>query len=57
VRLFDVYEGKNLPAGKRSLAFSLVFGSLERTLEPKDVERLRDAVGAALAARGWTLRA
>ncbi|MCK6460758.1 MAG: phenylalanine--tRNA ligase subunit beta, partial [Planctomycetes bacterium] len=28
VRLFDVYEGKNLPAGKRSLAFSLVFGSL-----------------------------
>lgn len=56
VRLFDAYEGKNLPAGKRSLAFSLVFGSLERTLEPKDVERLREAVGTALAARGWTLR-
>ncbi|HEX5136869.1 MAG TPA: phenylalanine--tRNA ligase subunit beta, partial [Planctomycetota bacterium] len=56
VRLFDAYEGPNLPAGKRSLAFSLVFGSLDRTLEPKDVERLRDAVGAALKAKGWTLR-
>jgi phenylalanyl-tRNA synthetase beta chain len=56
VRLFDAYEGGNLPAGKRSLAFSLVFGSFERTLEPKDVERLRDAVTAALSARGWTLR-
>jgi phenylalanyl-tRNA synthetase beta chain len=56
VRLFDTYEGGSLPAGKRSLAFSLVFGSLERTLEPKDVERLRGAVGAALSARGWALR-
>jgi phenylalanyl-tRNA synthetase beta chain len=56
VRLFDAYEGPNLPVGKRSLAFSLVFGSFERTLEPKDVERLRDAVGKALTARGWTLR-
>jgi phenylalanyl-tRNA synthetase beta chain len=57
VRLFDVYEGPNLPAGKRSLAYSLVFGSFERTLEPNDVERLRAAVAAALGAKGWTLRA
>jgi phenylalanyl-tRNA synthetase beta chain len=56
VRLFDAYEGGSLPAGKRSLAFSLVFGSLERTLEPRDVERLRDAVAATLSSRGWTLR-
>ncbi len=56
VRLFDAYEGPNLPAGKRSLAFSLVFGSFEKTLEPMDVERLRGQVAAALGARGWTLR-
>jgi phenylalanyl-tRNA synthetase beta chain len=56
VRLFDVYEGPNLPAGKRSLAFSLVFGSFERTLEPADVERVRGRVAAALADRGWSLR-
>ena len=56
VRLFDAYEGPNLPAGKRSLAFSLVFGSFEKTLEPRDVERVRGQVASALAARGWTLR-
>lgn len=56
VRLFDAYEGPNLPAGKRSLAFSLVFGSFEKTLEPPDVDRLRAQVASALAARGWTLR-
>jgi len=56
VRLFDAYEGPNLPAGKRSLAFSLVFGSLDRTLEPKDVDRLRTQLGAALAGKGWSLR-
>jgi len=56
VRLFDAYEGPNLPAGKRSLAYSLVFGALDRTLETKDVDRLRAQVTAALAARGWTLR-
>jgi phenylalanyl-tRNA synthetase beta chain len=56
VRLFDAYEGPNLPPGKRSLAYSLVFGSLERTLETSDVERLRSEVAKALAARGWTLR-
>ena len=56
VRLFDAYEGPNLPAGKRSLAFSLVFGSFEKTLDPMDVERLRGQVAAALGARGWSLR-
>jgi phenylalanyl-tRNA synthetase beta chain len=56
VRLFDVYEGPNLPAGKRSLAFSLAFGSFERTLETSDVERLRARVETVLRDRGWGLR-
>lgn len=36
--LFDVYQGANLPAGKRSLAYSLVFQNLERTLEDHEVD-------------------
>jgi len=56
VRLFDVYEGKNLPEGKRSLAFALVFGALDRTLERKDVERLRAGVATSIEKRGWSLR-
>jgi len=56
VRLFDVYEGKSLPAGTRSLAFRMVFGADDRTLSTEDVERLRASVSSILAKRGWTLR-
>ena len=54
--LFDEYEGANLPEGSRSLAFHLEFGSLERTLDTADTERLRGAIEEAIAKRGWTLR-
>ncbi|SIN75568.1 phenylalanyl-tRNA synthetase beta subunit [Sulfurivirga caldicuralii] len=35
---FDLYEGDNLPAGKKSLAVKLRFSDVERTLEDADVE-------------------
>jgi len=56
VRLFDVYEGDKLPEGKRSLAFSIVFGALDRTLSTDEVDALRDCVNKSLEKRGWTLR-
>jgi len=56
VRLFDVYEGDRLEKGKRSLAFTIVFGSLERTLGTEDVEKLRARVDSAIGKHGWTLR-
>ncbi len=57
VKLFDVYEGGNLPSGTKSLAYSITFGSMTGTLGPDEVEGLRGEVGRALAARGWKLRA
>jgi len=57
VRLFDAYEGTNLPAGKKSLAFHVVFGSFDHTLEPAEADGLRRAVTAALEKRGWSIRA
>ncbi|MDO8672419.1 MAG: phenylalanine--tRNA ligase subunit beta, partial [Dehalococcoidia bacterium] len=56
VRLFDVYSGPPLPAGKKSLAFSVLYQSNEKTLTDEEVNRgqekvLRDLerqVGAAL---------
>jgi phenylalanyl-tRNA synthetase beta chain len=56
--LFDVYEGDPLPAGKRSLAFSVDFRALDRTLTDQDVDervravadRLRRDLGAELRA-------
>lgn len=38
VRLFDVYEGEGLPAGKRSLAFSLELMSHQKTLTEAEIE-------------------
>ena len=37
VELFDVYQGKGLPEGKKSLGFSLSFRSPERTLTDDEV--------------------
>ena len=38
VNLFDVYEGKNLPAGKKSYAISLMLQDTEKTLNDKAIE-------------------
>jgi phenylalanyl-tRNA synthetase beta chain len=46
VEVFDVYEGKQLPGGKKSVAFALEFMSLEKTLTDAEVE---SAVGGVVA--------
>ena len=38
ISLFDVYEGKNLPAGKKSYAVSLTLIDDEKTLNDKQIE-------------------
>jgi phenylalanyl-tRNA synthetase beta chain len=56
-RLFDVYTGEGVPAGSRSLAFSLTYRDKERTLTDAEVaaahERLLRKV---IAAVGGSLR-
>ena len=37
VTVFDVYQGKGLPEGKKSLAFNLVYRSADRTLTDDEV--------------------
>ena len=57
VRLFDVYEGPQVPAGYRSLAFALRLRAHGRTLTPEEISGVRSAaIGAAAAAHGATLR-
>ena len=38
VRLFDLYSGKQVPAGKKSMAFSLTFRAPDRTLQDEEVD-------------------
>jgi phenylalanyl-tRNA synthetase beta chain len=49
LRLFDVYVGAQLPAGHRSLAFTLRLRALDRTLTSEEVLAVRDAAIAAAA--------
>lgn len=44
VALFDEYRGKNVPAGKRSLAFRLVYRASDRTLTDEEVEKTHQKV-------------
>jgi phenylalanyl-tRNA synthetase beta chain len=48
IALFDEYRGKNVPEGKRSLAFRLVYRAGDRTLTDEDVEPVHKKVRDAL---------
>jgi phenylalanyl-tRNA synthetase beta chain len=41
VRLFDVYRGGKIAAGKKSLAYSLTYQAADKTLSDKDVAGIR----------------
>ena len=50
VRLFDIYRGKGIDGGKKSVAFSLTLRADDRTLTDSDSEGVIRAVLAALEA-------
>ena len=57
VTLFDVYRGDPIPAGKKSLAYNLVYQDPQRTLTDKNAARIRKKiVGAARHRLGAELR-
>ena len=57
-RVFDLYEGENVGAGQKSVAFALAFGKPDATLTDKEADgrikailkRLKKAYGAELRA-------
>ena len=44
VTLFDVYKGEQVAADKKSLAFALTFQANDRTLQDKDVQKVRQKI-------------
>lgn len=57
VKIFDIYRGKNLPAGKKSIAFRIVMQHTERTLTDAEADEVRDSlVGILREAFSATLR-
>jgi phenylalanyl-tRNA synthetase beta chain len=51
VRLFSLYRGPGLPAGKKSLAFRVVMQDTARTLTDAEADAARDALVALLGRR------
>lgn len=57
VALFDVYAGKGVPEGKKSVALSITLTPMDRTLTDAEIDTVATAVTAAVAkATGGTLR-
>ncbi len=48
VELFDVYEGKNLPAGKKSYAVNFILQDTEKTMGDKQIEAIMNKLIANL---------
>ena len=48
VELFDVYEGKNLPAGKKSYAVNFILQDTEKTLNDKQIDAIMQKLIASL---------
>jgi phenylalanyl-tRNA synthetase beta chain len=57
LELFDVYEGKGIPEGKKSVAFSLTFRAPDRTLSDEEVNKVLADIIDELAKIGANLRA
>ncbi|NDO18386.1 phenylalanine--tRNA ligase subunit beta [Lachnospiraceae bacterium MD329] len=44
INLFDVYEGEQIPEGKKSVAYSAVYRALDRSLTGDEVQKVFDKV-------------
>ena len=53
---FDIYEGENVAADEKSLAYSIRFRAKDRTLEDKDVSAVMDKILKKLENLGVALR-
>jgi len=54
--LFDIYEGAQIKEGYKSMAYSISFRALDRTLEDKDVTEVMNKILKGLSALGIELR-
>ena len=56
VKLFDVYSGSQIPEGKKSVAFNIIFRADDRTLTDEECDNAVKKIMKALAASGAELR-
>lgn len=52
VEIFDVYQGKGLEEGKKSIAFSIIFRADDRTLKDEEIMNAFDKIQADIVSDG-----
>ena len=58
VKLFDVYKGKGIPEGKKSVAYSMSLRAADRTLTDEECDKaMKNAIEALEQEFGAALRA
>jgi len=56
INLFDIYDGKGIPEGMRSLAFSLSYRAYDHTLKDEEIEKVHGLIRDNLEKSGYILR-
>ena len=56
LKLFDIYEGKNIPTGKKSLAFKVELQHPERTLNDQEFQATQKSIFTSIEKIGGEIR-
>jgi phenylalanyl-tRNA synthetase beta chain len=57
VDLFDIYEGDEIPDGKKNLAFHIIYQSKDKTLSAKEIDKVHNKIIESLEADPeWEVR-
>ena len=56
IKVFDVYEGANIDTRKRSIAYSLSFGTADRTLNDEEINTVLENIIKDLESKGIEIR-
>ena len=56
IELFDIYTGAQIPAGKKSVAFSVTLRSADNTLSDEEIDAVTAKIIAKLEKTGAELR-
>lgn len=56
VKLFDIYSGSQIPEGKKSVAFNIIFRADDRTLTDEECDGAMKKIMKALSSTGAELR-
>ena len=51
VKVFDVYEGTNIPEGKKSIALNVIIQALEKTLTEDDLNKINQLIILAVESK------